>query len=94
MQGKIIHSESLRIQNGYYTKDLSMADRADGVYLVVIETESERINKKFVVNWSELLTWMTLLFELKVECWKLKVECFYTMMISDLYRERLLVKSA
>ena len=50
MQGKIIHSESLRIQNGYYTKDLSMADRADGVYLVVIETESERINKKFVVN--------------------------------------------
>jgi hypothetical protein len=33
MQGKVVHSEPLRIQNGYYTRDLSMIGYADGVYL-------------------------------------------------------------
>jgi hypothetical protein len=50
MQGKVVHSEPLRIQNGYYTRDLSMIGRADGVYLVVIETEVERLVKKMLVE--------------------------------------------
>ncbi|MBL7915955.1 MAG: T9SS type A sorting domain-containing protein [Bacteroidia bacterium] len=50
MQGKVVHSEPLRIQNGYYTKDLSMIGRADGVYLVVVETEQERLVKKMVIE--------------------------------------------
>ncbi|MBL7916547.1 MAG: T9SS type A sorting domain-containing protein [Bacteroidia bacterium] len=50
MQGKIIHSEPLRILNGYYTRDLSMIGRADGVYLVVVETEQERLVKKVMVD--------------------------------------------
>ncbi len=50
MQGKVVHSEPLRIQNGYYTKDLSMMGKADGVYLVVVETEQERLVKKMVIE--------------------------------------------
>ncbi|MBK9424816.1 MAG: T9SS type A sorting domain-containing protein [Bacteroidetes bacterium] len=50
MQGKGHSSESLRIQNRYYTKDLSMMGKADGVYLVVLETEQEWLVKKFVVE--------------------------------------------
>ncbi|MBL7913433.1 MAG: T9SS type A sorting domain-containing protein [Bacteroidia bacterium] len=50
MQGKVVHSEPLKIQNGYYTRDLSMIGRADGVYLVVIETEVERLVKKMLVE--------------------------------------------
>ena len=50
MQGKVVHSEPLRIQNGYYTRDLSMIGRADGVYLVVVETEQERLVKKVLVE--------------------------------------------
>ncbi|MBK9046125.1 MAG: T9SS type A sorting domain-containing protein [Bacteroidetes bacterium] len=50
MQGKVVHSEPLKIQNGYYTRDLSMIGRADGVYLVVIETEQERLVKKVLID--------------------------------------------
>ncbi|MBK8873404.1 MAG: T9SS type A sorting domain-containing protein [Bacteroidetes bacterium] len=50
MQGKIVHSEPLRIQNGYYTRDLSMIGKADGVYLFVLETEQERLVKKMVIE--------------------------------------------
>ncbi|MBK9423420.1 MAG: T9SS type A sorting domain-containing protein [Bacteroidetes bacterium] len=50
MQGKIAHSEPLRIQNGYYTKDLSMIGKADGVYLIVLETELERLVKKMMID--------------------------------------------
>ncbi|MBK9423559.1 MAG: T9SS type A sorting domain-containing protein [Bacteroidetes bacterium] len=50
LQGKVIHSEPLRIQNGYYTRDLSMIGRANGVYLVVVETEQERLVKKMVIE--------------------------------------------
>ncbi|MBK8872460.1 MAG: T9SS type A sorting domain-containing protein [Bacteroidetes bacterium] len=46
MQGKMVHSEPLRIQNGYYTRDLSMAGYATGAYIVVIQTEGERLTKK------------------------------------------------
>jgi hypothetical protein len=50
MQGKVVYSEQLRIQNGYYSKDLSMMGKADGVYLVVVETEQERLVKKMLVE--------------------------------------------
>ncbi|MBK8414480.1 MAG: T9SS type A sorting domain-containing protein [Bacteroidetes bacterium] len=50
IQGKVVHSEPLRIQNGYYTRDLSMIGRADGVYLVVVETEQERLVKKILID--------------------------------------------
>ncbi|MBK7389785.1 MAG: hypothetical protein IPI23_12170 [Bacteroidetes bacterium] len=35
MQGKVVHWNQ-RIQNGYYTRDLSMIGRADGVYMIVL----------------------------------------------------------
>jgi len=50
MQGKVVQSEPLRIQNGYYTRDLSMMGKADGVYLVIVETELERLVKKVMVD--------------------------------------------
>ncbi len=50
MQGKVIYSEEMRIQNGYYTKDLSMIGNAKGTYVVVVQTEKERLVKKFVVE--------------------------------------------
>ncbi|MBK8874131.1 MAG: T9SS type A sorting domain-containing protein [Bacteroidetes bacterium] len=50
MQGKVVHSEPVRIQNGYYTRDLSMIGRADGVYMIVLETEFERLVKKMLIE--------------------------------------------
>jgi hypothetical protein len=50
MQGKIIHQEPLRIQNGYYTRDLSMQGKAHGVYLVIVQTEEERLTKKIITE--------------------------------------------
>jgi hypothetical protein len=50
MQGKIIHQEPLRIQNGYYTKDLSMQGKAHGVYLVIVQTERERLARKMIAE--------------------------------------------
>ncbi len=50
IQGKVVHSEPLRIQNGYYTRDLSMMGRADGMYMVVVETEKERLVKKVLID--------------------------------------------
>ena len=50
MQGKIIHQEPLRIQNGYYTRDLSMQGKAHGVYLVIVQTERERLTRKMIIE--------------------------------------------
>jgi Secretion system C-terminal sorting domain len=50
LQGKVIHSEPLRIQNGYYTRDLAMAGFANGMYLITIQTEKERLTKKVMVD--------------------------------------------
>ncbi len=50
MQGMVIYSEDMRIQNGYYTKDLSMIGNAKGTYVVVVQTEKEQLVKKFVVE--------------------------------------------
>ena len=50
MQGKIIHQEPLRIQNGFFTRDLSMQGKAHGVYLVIVQTEEERLTKKMIME--------------------------------------------
>jgi hypothetical protein len=50
MQGKIIHQEPLRIQNGYYTRDLSMEGKVHGVYLVIVQTEKERLTRKMIME--------------------------------------------
>jgi hypothetical protein len=50
MQGKIIHQEPLRIQNGYYSSDLSMQGKAHGVYLVIVQTERERLTRKMITD--------------------------------------------
>jgi hypothetical protein len=50
MQGKIIHQEPLRIQNGYYTRDLSMQGKAHGVYLVIVQTDKERLTRKMIME--------------------------------------------
>ena len=50
MQGKVIYSEPLRIQHGYYTKDLSMTGFSNGMYLIKIQTEKERLTRKLMVE--------------------------------------------
>lgn len=50
MQGKVVHSEPLRILNGYYTRDLSMIGKSDGMYVVVVQTDVERLVKKVMVD--------------------------------------------
>jgi hypothetical protein len=50
MQGKIIHQEPLRIQNGFFTRDLSMQGKAHGVYLVIVQTERERLARKMITE--------------------------------------------
>ncbi len=50
MQGKVVHSEPLQIQNGFYTRDLSMIGYAEGMYLITIQTEKERLTKKVMVE--------------------------------------------
>jgi hypothetical protein len=50
MQGKIIHQEPLRIQNGFFTRDLSMQGKAHGVYLVIVQTERERLTRKMIIE--------------------------------------------
>jgi hypothetical protein len=50
MQGKVVHSESINIVNGYYTRDISMEGKAHGVYLVIVQTEEERLTKKIITE--------------------------------------------
>jgi hypothetical protein len=50
MQGKIIHQEPLRIQNGFFTRDLSMQGKAHGVYLVIVQTEREHLARKMITD--------------------------------------------
>jgi len=50
LQGKLIYTEPIKSQNGFYTKDLSIIGKAAGMYLVVVETEKERLVKKFVIE--------------------------------------------
>ncbi|MBK8875686.1 MAG: T9SS type A sorting domain-containing protein [Bacteroidetes bacterium] len=50
MQGKIVHSEPLKILNGYYTRDLSMIGMADGVYLIVSRDGTGAVGEKMVIE--------------------------------------------
>jgi hypothetical protein len=50
MQGKIIHQEPLRIQNGFFTRDLSMQGKTHGVYLVIVQTDKERLARKMITD--------------------------------------------
>ncbi|MBK9423874.1 MAG: T9SS type A sorting domain-containing protein [Bacteroidetes bacterium] len=50
VQGKVVYSEPIRIQNGYYTKDLSMAGYGNGMYLITIQTEKERLTRKLIID--------------------------------------------
>ncbi len=46
--GKEIFSESGSLTSQYYTKDFRCQDLKDGMYLVLFETEKDRLVKKFV----------------------------------------------
>jgi hypothetical protein len=50
MQGKVVHSEAINIVNGYYTRDISMEGKAHGVYLVIVQTERERLARKMIIE--------------------------------------------
>ncbi|MBK7390741.1 MAG: T9SS type A sorting domain-containing protein [Bacteroidetes bacterium] len=50
MQGKVVHSEPLRIQNGYFTRELSMIGYTKGMYLITIQTENDQLTKKMMID--------------------------------------------
>ncbi|MBL0339717.1 MAG: hypothetical protein IPP71_01665 [Bacteroidetes bacterium] len=49
--GKEVYSESGVLNSPYFTRDLNCASFASGIYLILFETESERLVKKMQVNW-------------------------------------------
>ncbi|MBL0339585.1 MAG: T9SS type A sorting domain-containing protein [Bacteroidetes bacterium] len=48
--GKMVFEEQSKIQPPYYTKNLNCINYKKGVYLVVLQTDAERLVKKFVVE--------------------------------------------
>ncbi|MBL0340227.1 MAG: T9SS type A sorting domain-containing protein [Bacteroidetes bacterium] len=48
--GKMVFEEQSKIQPPYYTKNLNCINFKKGVYLVVLQTDVERLVKKFVVE--------------------------------------------
>jgi hypothetical protein len=48
--GKEVYSESGALNSPYFTRDLNCASFAKGIYLIIFETEKERLVKKFVVE--------------------------------------------
>ncbi|MBL0341084.1 MAG: T9SS type A sorting domain-containing protein [Bacteroidetes bacterium] len=48
--GKMVFEEQSKIQPPYYTKNLNCVNYKKGVYLVVLQTDVERLVKKFVVE--------------------------------------------
>ncbi len=48
--GKEVYSESGVLNSPYFTKDLNCASFAKGMYILVLETEKEKLTKKFVVE--------------------------------------------
>ncbi|MBL0341588.1 MAG: T9SS type A sorting domain-containing protein [Bacteroidetes bacterium] len=49
--GKEVYSESGVLNSPYFTRDLNCASFASGIYLILFETESERLVKKMQINW-------------------------------------------
>jgi hypothetical protein len=50
VDGKEAYSESCNLNSGFFTKSLNCSTLSKGIYLVLIETEVERIIKKFIIN--------------------------------------------
>jgi hypothetical protein len=48
MNGKIIYSQQGQPMGSYFTKDLAMESFSDGVYLIILQTEKEKLVKKMV----------------------------------------------
>ncbi len=46
--GKLIFREEGNLNSQYFTKDLSMQSFGQGVYIATLETDKERLNKRFV----------------------------------------------
>jgi hypothetical protein len=48
--GKEVYSESGALNSPYFTRDLNCASFTKGMYIVVLETEKEKLTKKFVIE--------------------------------------------
>ncbi len=48
--GKEVYSESGAVNSQYFTRDLNCASFTKGMYIVVFETEKEKLTKKFVIE--------------------------------------------
>lgn len=50
LTGKIIYSESGRLNSTFFTRDISINGKSKGIYVVRLETEKEILTAKFVVQ--------------------------------------------
>ena len=48
VQGKMVHREVMKIENGYYTRDFNMTGMADGMYFVNLITSGQRLSGKII----------------------------------------------
>jgi len=48
LSGKLIYQQQGNTESGYFTKDLPMEGLASGMYIVNLQTEKEKLSKKFV----------------------------------------------
>jgi hypothetical protein len=48
--GQLLHREEISIQPPYYTRQWDLSGTAAGVYIVVLETEKERVSARVVVE--------------------------------------------
>jgi len=48
LSGKLIYQQQGNTENGYFTKDLPMERFASGMYIVNLQTEKEKLSRKFV----------------------------------------------
>ncbi len=46
--GALLHTEPASIQPPYYTRQLDLSDLAQGVYILVLQTTTERLSGRFV----------------------------------------------
>ncbi len=48
--GKEVYTDSGVLNSKYFTRDLNCASFTKGMYIVVFETEKEKLTKKFVIE--------------------------------------------
>ncbi len=48
LSGKLIYQQQGNTESGYFTKDLPMEGLASGMYIVNLQTEKEKLSRKFV----------------------------------------------